>query len=123
MGTIISRKRKDGSEGHTALLRIKRDGVIVHQETETFDRKLVAKAWLKKRESELAEMGSLPMRAVADPTFRDVITKYLEEVEAVRPLGKTKRQVLNTVKASSLGDLCHSACNIDPLSRGIGVQN
>lgn len=109
MGTIISRKRKDGSEGHTALLRIKRDGVIVHQEAETFDRKLAAKAWLKKRESELAEMGSLPMRAVADPIFRDVITKYLDEVEAVRPLGKTKRQVLNTVKASSLGDLPGSA--------------
>lgn len=116
MGTIISRKRKDGSEGHTALLRIKRDGIIVHQETETFDRKLAAKAWLKKRESELAEMGSLPMRAVADPIFRDVITKYLEEVEAVRPLGKTKRQVLNTVKASSLGDLPGSAISSKELA-------
>lgn len=109
MGTIISRKRKDGSQGHTALIRIKRDGVIVHQETETFDRKPAAKAWLKKRESELAEMGSLPAQVAPDPIFRDVITKYLDEVEAVRPLGKTKRQVLNTVKASSLADLPGSA--------------
>ncbi|MBN9147769.1 MULTISPECIES: site-specific integrase [unclassified Nitrobacter] len=110
MGTIISRKRKkDGTLGHTALIRIKRDGVIVHQESETFDRKLAAKGWLKKRESELAEMGSLPPRAPPDPIFRDVITKYLDEVEAVHSLGKTKRQVLNTVKASSLGDLPGSA--------------
>lgn len=103
MGTIISRKRKkDGTLGHTALIRIKRDGIIVHQESETFDRKLAAKAWLKKRESDLAEMGSWPLRAPPDPIFRDVITKYLDEVEAVHPLGKTKRQVLNTVKASFL---------------------
>jgi hypothetical protein len=28
-----------------------------------------------------------------------------------------------TASSSQLLNSCHSACNIDPLSRGIGVQN
>ena len=43
MGTIISRKRTDGTVGHTAQILIKRGGKIVHREAKTFERKLVAK--------------------------------------------------------------------------------
>lgn len=37
MATIQTRKRKDGSVGYTARIRIKRAGVIVHEEAKTFD--------------------------------------------------------------------------------------
>lgn len=39
MGTIVTRKRKDGSTGHHAQVAIKRGGAIVHRETRTFDRR------------------------------------------------------------------------------------
>ena len=42
MGTIIGRPRKDGSKAFIAQIVIKRDGVIVHREVQTFDRKPVA---------------------------------------------------------------------------------
>jgi hypothetical protein len=42
MGTIIARKRKDGTTAHLAQLLIKRDGAIVHRESRTFDRKQAA---------------------------------------------------------------------------------
>jgi len=42
MGTISTRRRKDGSEAYTAQIRIKADGRIIHTEAKTVgaDRKL-----------------------------------------------------------------------------------
>ena len=101
MGTIVSRRRKDGTLGHTAQIRIKQDGRLVHSETQTFDRKPAAQAWLNKREAELAQPGAL--HKPADPLLRDVITTY--NADNARPHGATKTQVLRTIAASTLGDL------------------
>jgi len=49
MGTITSRKRKDNSTAYTAQIRINRDGKTVYQESQAFDRKQVAQAWIKRR--------------------------------------------------------------------------
>lgn len=100
MGTILARKRADGSIGYTASIRVKRAGKVVHRETETFDREAAAKAWMKKRETELAQPGG--MDKPDDPTLSDVIDKYLADKR--RPHGKTKDQVLRTIKSSDLGD-------------------
>ena len=101
MGTITARKRKDGSIGYTAQIRMKRDGALVHTESETFDRKPAAAAWLKKRETELAEPGALEKLRAPDPLLTKVIDQYL--AESRRDYGKTKKQVLRAIQASSLG--------------------
>lgn len=101
MGTIFTRKRQDGSIAYTAQIRLKQDKKIVHQEAKTFDRKPAASAWLKKRETELAQPGALDKPA--DPTLADVIDAYNRDTR--REHGKTKTQVLNAIKASSLGSL------------------
>ena len=103
MGTITARKRKDGSIGYTAQIRIKRAGALVHTESETFERKPAAAAWLKKRETELAEPGALEKLQAPDPTLTKVIDQYLQESK--RDYGKTKRQVLRTIQASGLGSM------------------
>jgi len=59
MGTITERKRKDGTTAHYAQILIKRKGRIVHREAQTFDRRQAAKAWLARRETELAQPGAL----------------------------------------------------------------
>ena len=59
MGTIIARKRKDGSTGYLAQVLKKQGGRIVHREAKTFHRKQAAVAWLAKRETELAEPGGI----------------------------------------------------------------
>jgi hypothetical protein len=56
MGSIIVRTRKDDSKGYTAHIVIKKGGKIVHRETQTFDRKQAANAWMVKRE---ASFGNL----------------------------------------------------------------
>ncbi len=111
MGTIVSRKRKDGTVGHTAQIRLKKDGKLTHTESQTFDRKPAAQAWLKKRETELAQPGALIKRA--DPLLKDVIDQY--NLENKKEHGKTKTQVLNTIKTAKIGELRCSEINSQEL--------
>lgn len=101
MGSIIGRKRKDGSMAYTAQIVIKKGGVIVHREAETFDRKQAANAWIVKREEELKSPGGLERKE--NPTLAAVIDQYKAESKSV--VVGTKAQVLNTIKNSDLGDL------------------
>lgn len=105
MGTITPRKRKDGSTGYKAQVRIKKDGKVVHQETETFDRKQVALAWIKRRETELSAPGALADTINPEPTLAQVITRYLEEIGAVKKIGRTKEMTLKQIAGTQLGTL------------------
>ncbi|TLX65106.1 site-specific integrase [Stutzerimonas nosocomialis] len=105
MGTITARPRKSGGIGYTAQVRIKREGKLVYQESQTFDRKQAAQAWLKRRETELAEPRALERANRKASTLRDIIDQYLEEYERIRPLGKTKRATLKAIGSTWLGDL------------------
>jgi integrase len=101
MGSIIGRTRKDGSTAYTAHIVIKRGGVIVHRESETFDRKQAANAWVVKREAELKSPGGLDRKE--DPTLAAVIDRYIAESKTA-VLG-TKAQVLKSIKNSDLGEI------------------
>lgn len=101
MGSILPRKRKDGSTGYTALIRLKRGGKVVHTESQTFDREQAAKVWMRRRETELAEPGALERKP--DPLLSDVIDQYNREKQKVH--GKTKTQVLNAIKEADLAQL------------------
>ncbi|MGE8187971.1 site-specific integrase [Pseudomonas sp. NPDC086278] len=109
MGTITSRKRKDNSTAYTAQIRINRDGRTVYQESQTFDRKQVAQAWIKRRETELAEPGAIERANRQGVTIKKMIEQYLDEYEKIRPLGKTKNATLNAIKDTWLGELDDSA--------------
>ncbi|RVM02270.1 integrase [Sinorhizobium meliloti] len=95
MGTITARKRKDGSVGYMARVRVMRDGATYH-ETETFDRRPAATAWMKKRERELAIPGAIAGAVAIDPTLAKAIERYTEE--SIKEIGRTKAQVLRTIK-------------------------
>lgn len=77
MGTIVGRTRKDGSKAFTAQIVIKKGGVIVHREAETFDRKQAANAWIVKREAELKRPDGLQQKE--DPTLAAVIDRFIAE--------------------------------------------
>ncbi|MDR3448192.1 MAG: hypothetical protein P4M15_00310, partial [Alphaproteobacteria bacterium] len=59
VGSIIERRRKDGSTAYMAQIMLMREGKIAHRENQTFDRKPAAAAWIKKREAELARPGAV----------------------------------------------------------------
>lgn len=105
MGTITLRKRKDGSARYTAQIRIMRQGATVYQESQTFDRKATAQAWIKRRETELAEPGAIAKANRKGVTVKEMIERYLDEYEKIRPLGKTKRATLKAISETWLGEL------------------
>jgi hypothetical protein len=51
MGTIIPRKRNDGSIGYMAQVRVKAKDKVIHTETKTFDRKQHPHGWRVERPS------------------------------------------------------------------------
>jgi integrase len=109
MGTVTARTRKDGTIGHTAQVRIKRNGVVVFTESQTFDRDPAARSWLKKRERELAEPGALESAVKQDPALKDAIDRYRRE--SVRDIGRTKTQVLRAIEEAPIGGLKCSEVN------------
>ena len=103
MGTIIPRKRNDGSVGYMAQVRVKQKGKVIHHETKTFDRKQAASAWVARRETELREPGALERLHVDDPRLADVIDRYINESK--RKIGRTKAQVLRTIKTYDIAEM------------------
>jgi integrase len=92
VGTIITRKRKNGTPAYLAQILIKRRGEIVFRESKTFDRRQAAKAWLGQRESQLSKPGAFDKRE--DPPLSRVIERYTSELANI---GKTKAQVLRSI--------------------------
>jgi hypothetical protein len=89
VGTIVQRKRKNGTQAYRAQIVRKQERKIVYRETQTFDRKQAAKAWLDRRETELREPDALAL-SLKDPTLRDVIDRYIREsakIAAIPPSG------------------------------------
>ncbi|MBB2928343.1 tyrosine-type recombinase/integrase [Paraburkholderia silvatlantica] len=103
MGTITQRARKDGSIGYTAQIRLKEGGRVVFTEAQTFDRRQAAQSWLDKRERELAQPGARESAKQEDPLLADVIDRYIRESK--RAIGRTKEQVLRTIKESAIGEM------------------
>jgi integrase len=101
MGTIVERKRSDGSTAFTAQIVVKQNGRIVYREAKTLDRKQAAYAWLEKREKELKAPGGFERKD--DVPFRKVIARYLDESEG--SMGRTKAAYLKKIMESNLGSI------------------
>lgn len=100
MGTISARPRKDGTLGYTAQIKIKRGGRVIFSQGQTFDREVAAKAWMAKREKELARPGGLDAMMQPSGTLEDVIGRYVKESR--KAIGRTKAQVLESIKGYKL---------------------
>ena len=104
MGTIILRKRKDGSTAYNAQILIMRDKKVMHREAKTFDRRQAAAAWLKKREEELSKPDAAlgTSQTKRSPLLRDAIDRYT--AESRKKIGRTKAQVLAAIKGYDIAD-------------------
>lgn len=72
-------------------------------ESQTFDRKQAATAWLKKRETELATPEGLATATGPNPTLSEIIDRYLLEIATINPVGRTKGHTLRAIGRSKLG--------------------
>jgi hypothetical protein len=74
MGTVIKRRRRDGSIAHHAQISIMRDRKVALRETRTFDGPQAAHAWIKKREKERGTAMSMHRERV----FPTALLHYFE---------------------------------------------
>ncbi|MCD5977244.1 tyrosine-type recombinase/integrase [Pseudomonas quasicaspiana] len=111
MATIRPRKKADGSVSYTAQIRIKQQGKIVYQEAQTFARKQVAQAWVRRREAELYQPGGIERANRRGITVKDMIDRYLVEKGKVQPLGKTKLATLTAITKMDFGQVLDSEIN------------
>lgn len=99
MATIVSMKRADGGRCYKAVVRIKRDGKLVYSQARTFDKRAVASSWAKRLETELDDPVKLERRgAGAGATVGDLIRRYINEVDPIKPLGRTHRFTLEMLQ-------------------------
>lgn len=103
MATITERKKMDGTISYTAQIRLKRGGKIVYQQSETFNRRALARAWADRREAELQRPGALEQIA-PQITIAELIHKTVEHLETIRPLGRTKRFTLLALAETELAE-------------------
>jgi integrase len=102
MGTITARRRKDGSTGYTAQIRIKRDGRIVHTESETFGKKALATEWLRRREAALDTRRARGEALGKQLTVAELISWYVGEVGPHAEWGRTKAYDLGRLKKCAI---------------------
>jgi len=103
MGTIVARRRKDGTMGYTAQILKKRGGKVILREAQTFDRKVAADSWIKKRETELSVPGAIERAGSKRVTLAQAIDRYVDE--SIKEIGKTKAQVLRSIKGYDIADM------------------
>lgn len=103
MGTIVARKRADGTTGYTAQIVRKKGGKIIHREAQTFDRKQAADSWIKRRETELDQPGAIERARLPDRSLGDAIDRYT--AESRKAIGRTKAQVLASIKQYDIANM------------------
>lgn len=103
MGTIVERPRANGTIAYMAKIVLKRDGKIVHRETQTFDRRAAAVAWTGRREKELEKPGEIERSKAKGVTLGDAIRRYVGEHR--KAIGRTKAQVLEVILKDPIAEM------------------
>jgi Mg2+ and Co2+ transporter CorA len=96
MGSIVERKRKDGTVSYRAPILIKSKGRIVHQESSSFDRLTTTKAWLKRHDTELEAPDGLDAARRKTSPVGDAIDDFIKAT--CGDIGRTKAQVLRKIR-------------------------
>ena len=110
--SIISRKRADGTTGHTVQIQRKRNNKIVLNLVQTFDRLPAAEAWERRKKEDLAKPGGLDS-AIAEAskkqnaTLENAIDRALRGRTKV--VGKTTIGNLNIVKRFPIAQMACEA--------------
>lgn len=81
---------------------MRRKGKVIHRESQTFETKPAAARWMKEREVELAKPGAVERANIDHPPLSVAIDRYVDE--SLRKIGRTKAQVLESIKCYPIAD-------------------
>ena len=105
MGTITQRKRADGTAVFTAQIRIKKDGIVVHSEAQSFSRKALAQEWMRRREMDLQSRRARGEPLSSGLTVADLIDDYRKASEKLTDWGRSKAADIKRLRACGLAEI------------------
>lgn len=85
-----------------ALVRIKRGGAIVHQETKTFPNHKLAKSWAEGVEARITVVG-VPDRKLQVKTLGQLMLDYLDTLKQHQDVRRTRRAEIEQVASAFMG--------------------
>ena len=103
MPTVKVRKQSDGTTRYTAIVRIRRGGVILHRESRTFAHRSAALSWATHREVALEDPSALTRVQQGAPTVAELIRWYIDNFESVSKWQRSKQAHLRFLERHALG--------------------
>lgn len=106
MGSIRTKKSKDGTHRYYAEIRINKQGFPPYRESANFGTKKLAQAWIAKREQELKDNPKLLFGAKGisdDLTVGDAIDRYIDELGI--GFGRSKMHALRLLQKFPIAKL------------------
>ncbi|HLA72783.1 MAG TPA: hypothetical protein VK624_14850 [Steroidobacteraceae bacterium] len=91
MPTIKIRKQANGATRYTAIVRLRRQGTILHRESRTFAHRSAALSWAKHREVALEDPAELTRKQLSTPTLAELIRWYIETFETISRWQRSKQ--------------------------------
>src|SRR5688572_5541590 len=122
MSTIKARKQANGSTRYTAIVRIRRDTTVLHQESRTFTHRTAALSWARHREVALQEPAALTRQRHGTPTLAELIHWYIETFETSSRWQRSKQTYLEFLERHSLGKLEALTLNSADLIRHVQLR-
>src|SRR5438105_2161679 len=94
MAYIKVHKQSDGSTRYTAIVRLRRDKTMVHQEARTFAHRVAASTRAKHREVVLEDRSALARVQHGTPTLAELIRWYSDTFETISKWQRSKQDAL-----------------------------
>ena len=100
MATI---RKRTGSQGvsYQAIVRKKANGKF-HNLSKTFSKKKLAQLWAQQKEYEIERGEYSDITVIKGITVKDCIERYIQEVDPIKPISRSKRAVLARLQRSSI---------------------
>ena len=102
--TITPLKNANGSTVYKAIVRKKKNGKVIFSESKTFKRKSTAESWANRLEVALEKPGGIESRKLSNIKTGELIQKYIDYVDNLKPIGRSKRFSLEKLKKSHIAD-------------------
>jgi integrase len=91
MATIRPRKQSDGTTRYCAIVRIRRNGVLLHHEAKTFAHRGAAHQWSRSREVELENPAALRLAQEGTQSLRELIRWYIDTFQSISKWQRSKQ--------------------------------
>jgi integrase len=103
MATIRARRQSDGTVRYTAVIRVGKGKVIIHQEYRTFSHRSAAVTWARHREVELENPEALRQKQPTVITLGELIRWYIATFETISKWQRSKQSHLEFLARHTIG--------------------